>query len=303
MLDQFRGCLLGSACGDALGAPLEGLAAAEIAQRHGKVREMLGGGWLKLKPGETTDDTELMLCVAESYLACGAFDPLDIAERFLEWSRSGPRDIGSVTRLACENLDYGYDFERSGYEAWRELPDGMRMGNGSLPRAAPTGLVRYHDHVHLVGESRVVSGITHYDERCKLACVCVSLALAHLMLVGVDGLLDELLEFVGPRNTVIAYSLQGIPSLRVDDLPSGGNVLDTLQVTLWAALYCDEFEEGLLLLANRGADADTVGAVGGALLGARFGAKAIPERWLGVLQHRRRLDEAAQGLYEMSQRE
>jgi ADP-ribosyl-[dinitrogen reductase] hydrolase len=77
--------------------------------------------------------------------------------------------------------------------------------------------------------------------------------------------------------------------------------VDTLVTALWAALFCDEFEEGLTLLLGRGGNADTVGAVGGALLGARFGADAIPARWLEPLQDRQRIDDGARRLYKLSQ--
>jgi len=301
MVDQFRGCLLGLSVGDALGAPLEGLSAAQIARRYGRLTEMQPDVRRGLRAGQTTDDTAMMLSILDSYNELAQFDPHDIAERFLDWYRRGPVDIGNLTREACENLLYGYNFERAGRDAWEAFPDSMRMGNGSLMRCAPTGLLRYHDHIHLVGESRVISGITHYDERCKLACVCLNLAIAHLLLVGIDGLLDELREFIEPRNTVLGYALNGIPALRVEELRTSGYVVDTLQTALWAVLYCTEFEEGLTLVVNRGQDADTAGAVAGALLGARFGADAIPRRWLDALEGRQRIDTGARRLYELSQ--
>jgi ADP-ribosyl-[dinitrogen reductase] hydrolase len=300
MLDQFRGCLLGLACGDALGAPLEFMGADDIQTKHGVVTEMLGGGWLNVRPGQVTDDTQLMLCVLESYNESGGFDPQDIAERFLDWYRGGPLDIGNMTREACENLLYGYHFERAGYEAWKAAFEESRLGNGSLMRCAPTGLYRYHDNLHLIGESRVISGITHWDERCKLACVCLNLAIAHLLMVGIDGLLEELLDFIEPRNTVIGYALRAIPGLRPEELRTDGFVLHTLQAAVWTALYVDSFEEGLTLVVNRGGDADTAGAVTGALLGTRFGADAIPERWLSVLQHRQRIDRGARRLFDLT---
>jgi ADP-ribosyl-[dinitrogen reductase] hydrolase len=300
MLSQFRGCLLGLACGDALGGPLEGMGASEIAQVHGAVHTMLGGGWLNLRPGQVGGDTEQMLCVLDSYTHSGGFDPHDIAERLLDWYRAGPLDIGDLVREACENLLYGYHFERAGYEAWKHIVEGSRLGNGSLVRTVPAGLLHFHHDVHLIGESRVISGITHYDERCKLACAALNLALAHLLLVGVDGLLDELIEWVEPRNTVAGYNLRAIPALGVAQLRTTSDVLDTLQSALWAVLYCDEFEEGLALLVGRGGDTDTVGAVAGALLGARFGVEAIPPRWLEQLEPREYIDHAAQRLYEMA---
>lgn len=301
MLDQFRGCLLGLAVGDALGAPVEFVDAAEIALRYGKLTEMAGGGWLELKPGQVTDDTQMMLCVLESYCACAGFDPHDVADRLLAWYRAGPVDVGNMTRDACENLLFGYNFERAGRDAWEARPPGMRMGNGSLARAAPTGLFRYPDNMRLIGESRVISGITHYDERCKLSCVALNLAIQHLLLVGVDGLLDELIEYVEPRNTVIGYALRAIPTLRPSELRTSGYVVDTLQSALWAAIYCDEFEEGLVLLVNRGGDADTVGAVAGALLGTRFGIDAIPRRWLEPLENREQVGRLALKLYDLAQ--
>jgi ADP-ribosyl-[dinitrogen reductase] hydrolase len=303
MVDQFRGCLLGLACGDALGSPVETMSADQILAEHGRVSEMIGGGWLKLSPGQVTDDTQMMVCVLESYCDNRGYDPLDIADRLLDWYRQQPIAVGQLTREACENLLYGYHFERAGYEAWKTLPESMRLGNGSLVRAAPTGLVRYHDHIHLVGESRVTSGITHYDERCKLACVVLNLAIAHLLLVGVDGLLDEIIEFAEPRNTVLGYALRAIPALRPDELRTTGYVYDTLQSALWAVLYCDSYEEGLTLLINRGGDADSVGAVAGALLGARFGVESIPSRWLALLQYRSRIDAGARRLFDVAMQE
>jgi ADP-ribosyl-[dinitrogen reductase] hydrolase len=69
MLDKVRGGLFGLAVGDALGATFEFMSREEILSRHGSKREMVGGGWLGLKPGEVTDDTEMTLCVARGIIA------------------------------------------------------------------------------------------------------------------------------------------------------------------------------------------------------------------------------------------
>jgi ADP-ribosyl-[dinitrogen reductase] hydrolase len=301
MLDQFRGCLLGLASGNAIGAPLDRMSAAEIDERHGNVRQVLPGGWRGLPPGSLTGDAELMLCVAESYIENQGFDPMDMAERFREWYHLAPRDLAETSREACENLLYGYNFERAGYEAWQSLPESMRLGGGSLVRAAPTGLLRYHDDIHLIGESRVVSGITHFDERCKLSCVALNIAIAHLLLVGTDGLMETVLEFIEPRNTILGYALRNLPEINGEGLETDGYVVHTLQAALWAVLYCGSFEEGILLLVNRGYSSSQVGAVAGALLGTRFGAAAIPPLWLEALREKHRIELAARQLYDMSQ--
>lgn len=301
--DQFRGCLLGLACGNAIGAPLDRLSMADIDQRFGNVRQMQSGGWRDFAAGSLTGDAELMVLVLESYNENRGFSALDIAERFREWYRLSPRDVAETTREACENLIYGYNFERAGYEAWQSMPESMRWGSGSLVRAAPTGLLRYHDNIHLIGESRVVSGITHYDERCKLGCVALNLAIAHLLLVGTDGLLDEIIEFIEPRNTVLGYALRNLPDRTGEGLKTDGYVLHTLQAALWAVINCSTFEEGVLLLVNRGLSSSQVGAAAGALLGARFGAGAIPPLWLQALAEKDRIDRGARLLYEQATRD
>ena len=89
--DRFRGALLGHATGDALGAPADFLTAEQIEERYGVITEMLGGGWHELQPGQATDATEMMLCLAESLAQTGDFDPEDTIARYLAWSECATR--------------------------------------------------------------------------------------------------------------------------------------------------------------------------------------------------------------------
>ena len=79
------GCLLGLAVGDAVGTTVE------FSQRgtFPPVADMVGGGPFRLKPGEWTDDTSMALCLAESMVECGGFDPRDQMERYCRWWREG----------------------------------------------------------------------------------------------------------------------------------------------------------------------------------------------------------------------
>ena len=88
--DRFRGTLLGLAVGEALGTPAEFLTAEQIVERHGVITEMIGGGVYDVAPGEITDATEMMLCVAGSLADNGAFEPEDImaALRRAGWTAS-----------------------------------------------------------------------------------------------------------------------------------------------------------------------------------------------------------------------
>jgi ADP-ribosyl-[dinitrogen reductase] hydrolase len=89
--------LLGSALGDALGATVEFCTQSEIRAQYGVLRKIVGGGWLRLKPGEVTDDTQMSLCIARSLAAVG-WSPSDIAERFAAWFKGWPVDVGNTCR-------------------------------------------------------------------------------------------------------------------------------------------------------------------------------------------------------------
>ena len=180
LTDRARGCLLGLACGDALGGPVEFTSRSEIAQRFPNgVRDFVGGGWLSLAPGEITDDTQMTLAIARS-LATGSCDMADIATRFVAWADGGPKDIGNLTRSAITLLRRGLPWEEAGAQALVGAA-GRGAGNGSVMRCAPVAL-RYHSDVeHLRAVSIDTSRITHADPRCTAGSVAVNQAIAHLL--------------------------------------------------------------------------------------------------------------------------
>lgn len=281
LLDRFQGCLVGLAAGDALGGPVEGCTPGEIAARYGRLTEMVGGGWLGLRPGETTDDTAMMLCIARSIVETGRFDPDDVVQHFLGWFRSNPKDIGNITRRALAELERGTPWKRSGFVAHRAL-GGMSAGNGSIMRCAPIALL-HRDNEHLLIRDSIYSSIiTHFDQKASWAAAALNLTIARLL----SGSKDALLEAIAPKiqDGAVRQALMQAPDL--DEVPTSGYVLDTLQAALWSFLRTDSFEDAVATAVNLGGDADTTGAVCGALAGACYGLSAIPGRWLAVLESR-----------------
>lgn len=295
--DRYRGCLLGLACGDALGGPVEFKSRAEIARRWPDgLREFVGGGWLNLKPGEITDDTQMALALAESLAAHPEPNLDDVAARFVAWLASNPKDVGNTTRTALNHLAAGATWREAGERAGR---GGLSAGNGTVMRCAPAALRCRPDRAMLRGVSIDTAAITHVDPRCTWGAVAVNQAIAHLL----DGESKETASEAavdGVENDDVRRVVRGAAERDRDDIRSGGFVLDTLEAAFWSLARHDEFEAAVVASVALGDDADTTGAVAGALAGACYGASAIPARWLELLEPRAALERVADRLLELS---
>ncbi len=307
MQSRYRGCLLGLAVGDALGGPVEFMTTEQIIAKRGKpVREMIGGGWLKLRPGETTDDTAMARALAESLVAMGGFDAADVAGRYVRWMHSKPPDIGNITRLALRGWVAGLNVPNAALGAHRQT-GGKSAGNGTIMRCAPIALRYADDERRLIDASRDEALITHFDSQAWTASVAVSLLIARIL---------HGMPFPAAIKDV-AYRIRRIPKSAAEVaevlekirgniagglLPTSGYVIDTLRIAVWALLGNDSFEEAVVAAVNLGGDADTQGVVTGALAGALYGVEAIPGRWLDSLVGRDELGALADDLLSAAER-
>jgi ADP-ribosyl-[dinitrogen reductase] hydrolase len=294
--DRAQGVLLGVACGDALGRPVEFETPARILAQYGEVTEMLANGTWDKPAGTVTDDTEMALRLARSLADRGAFDPADVAERFVAWYESGPFDIGNMTASALARIRDGEPWHVAGQRVWEASPEGSNAGNGSVMRAAPLAVAFASREAELVDASVASSKITHADPRCTAGCAVLNLTLAGLA-SGRSEPLSRALDRVEPPGALEdALRPVATAAADLDDLRSTGYVVDTLQTALWHGLRAETAEDALVDVVNMGGDADTVGAVTGAVVGARFGGDALPDRWLADLDAADELRELARDL-------
>jgi ADP-ribosyl-[dinitrogen reductase] hydrolase len=282
-VDRAEGVLLGLACGDALGRPVEFETPARILAQYGEVTEMLANGTWGKPAGTVTDDTDMACCLARSLVACEGFDPADVADRFVAWYESGPFDVGSMTSAALGRIRDGEPWDVAGQRVWEAAAEGANAGNGSVMRAPPLAVAFRAQEDRLVETSRESSRITHADPRCTAGCAVLNLTLAGLLEDREDSLSRALERVESPAALRDALAPVVAGAVDSEDLRSTGYVVDTLQTALWYGLRSDTAEAALVDVVNMGGDADTVGAVTGAVVGARFGADALPEAWLADL--------------------
>src|SRR4051812_8033841 len=168
---RVAGAVVGSAVGDALGAPFEFGPPGQLSKRfprpaRGVHTEMCGGGSLGWEPGEFTDDTQMALLVATSLVERGGLDEADVFERFRRWLEAGPPDVGNQTRAVLGSgrrwdVAASEHFARSGHSA----------GNGSLMRTTPAAIwfARFGTEATM-DAARRISALTHGDPSAGEGC-------------------------------------------------------------------------------------------------------------------------------------
>lgn len=274
MYDKIRGALYGVAIGDALGGPLEFMTAAEIQKKHGRVTEMIGGGWLDLEPGETTDDTAMTLCVAYGILEKPAKPYQAIGRRFIEWYKSGPKDIGMACASSIRHaMDNGGDWWEASHKTQAESGRPVE-GNGALMRTIYPALYYTDEDIRRLA-TRGIATMTHMGAQSANIC-------------------EEYVEDVHKAITGEGIWWKLTPGSR----PTG-YVVDSYNNAIEAITQTRTFEDALVEAVNRGGDADTIGAICGGMAGAMYGYDKIPERWIESLAEelKKDLDTLAEAAY------
>ncbi|MBK3567209.1 ADP-ribosylglycohydrolase family protein [Streptomyces sp. MBT62] len=279
--ERAVGAVLGSAVGDALGAPFEFGPEGAFSARFpvpGHGGEMCGGGgW---DPGEATDDTQMAVLVAESLLECDGLQLPDMFRRFRVWAAADPKDIGLQTEAV---LSSGDPWDLAAALHFQTSQRGA--GNGALMRAAPSSVYFAREgRDATMDAARRISALTHGD-RAAWEGTAVFHELVRVALAGGDPLdaVEETLGHVHPGHReryAVVLSADWHPDRATE---FNGAVWPCLGSAVWALRTTSSYEDALRAAIDLGGDTDTVAAVTGGLAGAVYGSAAIPERWSEAL--------------------
>ena len=289
---RFLGCLVGCAVGDALGAPFEGYWDHQLPGRKALLR---GFAEVEGYPrGQYTDDTQLTLATVESIVRHGSPEPAQIARSIASlWKTQSVVGPGGACTFAANAFLRTRDWTTCG------APVGQ-AGNGTAMRTAALGLYFLDDPDRLPEVVADVSRITHQDPRSVAGGIAIAKAaqlLATLDIVEAGSFCGAIGAAIRPYEATFAGLIEGLPSRLEEDRETALHaiawagsarpefsrpvitpfVVPTVLASLWSVLHHPSSWQGAVAEAIcLGGDVDTLGAIVGALMGARLGLSAIP---------------------------
>lgn len=314
--DDIFGSLLGTAVGDALGMPIEGLSHQNVRTYYKGIKEYRNDDERKdLSAGQWTDDTQMTFALVRAlteYPAQPAEWPGAVANEYLEL-RPEARRWGETTTTAVDRLADGVSPAESG--------SAKRPTDGAAMRAAPLGVwwaASEADRGEAFDACRQVLGVTHRHPAALAAgwgqVVAVRSALVSTVdTFDRDDFWDRLIEStmwaeseldggnaVSSRLDALGGHLDSFP-LDLRDLCDGVGVRANEAWPFACAMFARRphlLENTLLSGINVGGDADTTGAMMGAILGALHGWSAVPTEWKDGLERCDELEAQAEAFSE-----
>ncbi|MHA1748831.1 MAG: ADP-ribosylglycohydrolase family protein [Promethearchaeota archaeon] len=312
-IDKYRGCLLGLAIGDALGAPIEFMSLEEIKKHYGKNGISDFDGWNGFKPGTYTDDTQMSLATAigciralQRFIERGiCHPPTIIYHRYLEWleTQNDPqqrRAPGNTCLNALQNGIMG-SFEN-------KINDSK--GCGGVMRTAPAGLAfppkRAFEngakfaaltHTHPSGylSAGFLSEIIAYIIREKTLPEAIELGMEQLIMY--NGY-EETLEKIKLAKKLLASGDSVNKSIQ--KIGEGWVGEEALAISLFCSLkFIDDWKKGTLAAVNHSGDSDSTGSITGAILGTLLGIEAIPNKWVKNVENSEKIQKIADDMYRI----
>lgn len=283
--DKIYGTIFGQAIGDALGLGTEFMSKTEVREKYPDglkeysqiIRDYHRA---KFQPGSWSDDTDMMLCIANAIIEDKGINLHTIARNFKQWGYAPEtRGVGQTTLKVLSIAEYVEKPHQVAELIWR-MTRTKNAANGSVMRTAIIGLKK--ENVAQTAED--VCKLTHFDPRCVGSCVIVSEIINHLIWHDEQLSYSQIITIGNKYDKSIAEYIDkayynGIESLELDEPSSIGYTLKALGSALWCLFHANDFEEGLLRVVNEGGDADTNAAVACAMLGAKFGYTSIPQKY------------------------
>jgi len=291
LLSKFAGSLLGTEAGDCLGAKGEGFFSfwepSGISKRY-------------------TDDTHMMIGVAESLIENRGFNPEHMMQTFIKNYEKEPwRGYGPGPPRIFALVKKGEDVRKAAEKIYR----GGSFGNGSAMRVAPVGCF-YYDNLLLLREVAFASSrLTHSHplgmEGAAIQAFAIALAVKTAPSLNREDFIEELENFT--KNSVYREKIKNIRLLLTRNAPkedvvrilgNGIEAFNSVPTAIYSFLRSSSFKEAVVYAVSLGGDTDTIGAMTGAIAGAFWGIEGIPAEWVKNIENADYIKELARKLWE-----
>ena len=283
--ERLAAGLIGLLVGDALGVPYEFHAPEEVPPLSQIEYSPPADFWRShpsVPPGTWSDDGAQALCLLDSLLTCGRFDPEDFGQRLVRWLDDGYLavdshvfDVGIQSANAITKLRAGTPALQAG------STEEHALGNGSLMRVLPLALWHRGTDAELVADAQAQSRVTHGHMRAQVCCALYCLW-ARRILDATANPWDTAvatLRALYPLSSLERQELEdGIHPDQPPDGHGGGYMVDAVHSARWAVMQGD-YETSVRSAISLGNDTDTTACIAGGIAGLRDGVAAIPQRW------------------------
>lgn len=330
---QYRGCLLGGAVGDALGAPVEFMSFAEIVSKFGPrgIRDFAPAYG---RIGAITDDTQMTLFTAEGLLRAGVQSclkgvchaPSVVHGAYLRWLKTqgeSPADLDHDIAMDgwLANVEPLWSRRAPGRTCLSSLIKTRHLGEparneskgcGTVMRIAPVGLRAQRDEVFDLASQ--IAALTHGHPSGILAAGFMAklvneISLGNPLEEALRKAKSTLIQHAGHEEILAAVEQAEAAAFSGDTravsegtLGEGWVAEEALSIALFSALVRRDFEQAVLTAVNHGGDSDSTGSIAGNICGLLYGVESIPDRWLNQLELRDEITQIADDLLAMAER-
>ncbi|GFO06438.1 adpribosylglycohydrolase superfamily protein [Plakobranchus ocellatus] len=321
--DQMLATIYGQCVGDAIGLLTEFLTKEEAKEYYGRKPKMLlysqkvpdfhRSRW---KEGDWTDDTDQMILILQSILYNkGQVVATDFAQRIYRWMKQGFPDLGDfgglglgqTTATVLRHPDFKSKPHEVAFEVWDKSNRNIAP-NGAVMRTSICGLHQWQNLESVVKNTLEICKCTHHDPRCQASAVAVSVTVALTLQhtcqekerggkfprpVDVTAVIKQaynhacqVLTTEEEKQDLWWYmNCRKLKLLQLAEPGKIGYTYKCMGAGFWAFKQKD-FKKALIKIIMAGGDADTNGAVAGALLACKLGISAIPQPWIDGLVHK-----------------
>ncbi|MBQ5471090.1 MAG: ADP-ribosylglycohydrolase family protein [Treponema sp.] len=312
MKEKINSTLYGAIVADALGVPVEFKDRPYLEKNP--VTDMTGYGTYNLPKGTWSDDSSMMLCLADSIGKLKTVDYEDIMKRFSEWLYAHHYTAdGKTFDCGCTCSNAIYNYRSKGIAPTECGGKGERdNGNGSLMRIAPLPLYLVQkygadamDKEEALKVIHNVSRLTHGHAVSLLACDIYCSLMIEIMkgcskevllknaLLKIDSYVENHPEYKPALKKYERLQQNDFKDIPEEQIKSSGYVVDTLEAALWCFLNTENYRDCVLKAVNLGSDTDTVACVAGSIAGLYY--NDIPEEWIKTVRNKELIDKIIEG--------